>query len=226
MIIRQNKQSKTVLSSGFILVACCALLAPAIKLSFIVGSFFTFFSIKNCIVPLSGAFGGILGSFILCLFRLVIGASGTGICSLKIVALYVPGLFGSLYWASKSAIIRVLLPATCMALFLIHPIGAAAYAYSFFWLIPIALYFIPNKTIFFESLGSTYTVHAVGSVIWLYTVGMTPTAWLGLIPLVFIERTLFAIGMTATHSIVSRIATMSTSKIHHVLVTRNIPSCN
>jgi len=112
-----------------------------------------------------------------------------------------------------------------MGLFLIHPIGAAASAYTLFWLIPIAFYYISHKNIFFESLGSTYTAHAVGSVIWLYTVDMTPTAWLALIPLVFIERTLFAIGMTAAHGMISRIAAVISTALHRFLTTRNIPAC-
>ena len=51
-------------------------------------------------------------------------------------------------------------------------------------------------------LGSTFTAHAVGSVIWLYA-GLVPNpeTWLALIPVVVLERILFASGMFVGYTI-------------------------
>jgi hypothetical protein len=65
------------------------------------------------------------------------------------------------------------------------------------------LYFVPQKNIFFTSLGSTFTAHAVGSVIWLYTIPMTAGMWLALIPIVALERLCFATGMVTVVGVVT-----------------------
>src|SRR2546430_1999084 len=62
--------------------------------------------------------------------------------------------------------------------------------------------------VFLQALGSAFIAHAVGSVIWLYTVGMTPAAWLGLIPVVFVERMLCAAGMTVAYYGISGLASV------------------
>jgi len=108
-----------------------------------------------------------------------------------------------LYWATNHPVIRVGLPLLCMGLFIAHPIGSQAFLYSFYWLIPIVLYAFPHQSLFLQSLGSTFVAHAVGSVIWLYTVPMTAGMWLGLIPVVIIERVLFALGMVVMHQVIS-----------------------
>ena len=48
-------------------------------------------------------------------------------------------------------------------------------------------------------MSATFIAHAVGSLIWLYTVGMTSLYWNSLIPLVAIERLVFAVGMTTCY---------------------------
>ena len=202
MMIHQNKKSK-LFNYSFMITLISLIIAPiilpAIKLSYIVGSFFSFFSLKNCLVPLSGAFGGMKGSLLIGAARMFSIFYFTGELSLRGCALYIPGLLGSLYWASSSLYIRLLLPLTCLILFCIHPVGGAAFLYSLLWLIPIIIYFIPLQSIFLTSLGSTYSIHAVGSVIWLYTTPMTPAMWLALIPIAFMERLFFAAGMTIAH---------------------------
>jgi len=92
-----------------------------------------------------------------------------------------------------------------MVLFIIHPIGRDAFVYSLYWLIPIILFGYSRKTLFLEALGSTFVAHAVGSVIWLYTVPTTAVSWIGLIPIVAVERVFFAIGMVAVYQIIMAI---------------------
>jgi hypothetical protein len=92
-----------------------------------------------------------------------------------------------------------------MILFVMHPVGGQAFVYSLYWLIPVALYFIPHRSLFLTGLGSTFIAHAVGSVIWCYTVPMTAGMWMALMPVVFCERLLFALGMVVMHFVLSSI---------------------
>ncbi len=185
----------------FFLAAKCASL---FKISFMLGSYAAFFSACNSVVPLSGAFLGLGGStmvFILSiLIRMVLDG---GLFPLSYLVHFIPGLCASYYWASRSIGIRLLLPIACMILFLIHPIGNAVWIYAMYWLIPIVLYFVNTKNIFAQALGSTFTAHAVGSVMWLYMMPMSIAFWYALIPVVLIERLLFALGMVVLHKIIS-----------------------
>lgn len=169
------------------------LVASLLKVSFILGSKKAFFSGVDIVSPLSGALGGPLA--ILTLFSLRYFMSSAS--PFLFVVRHMPGVFGAWYWGSSSVLIRVAVPALCMALFLVHPTGIEAFAYSFFWLIPIALYLFKVKGLFAEALGSTFVVHAVGSVIWLYTIPMSAVQWWTLIPVVMVERFVFATIQTA-----------------------------
>ena len=172
-----------------------------IKMSFVVGSQMIWFSGSNAIVPLSGAFGGVLGSAIIFLMRQLLHLLFFKTLSLSFLAFCIPGFCASLYWASRHYSIRVLLPLACMALFIMHPLGAQVFVYSLYWLVPVALYFINARSLFFQALGSTFVAHAVGSVIWLYTVPMTVNKFMLLMPLVLFERVAFALGMVIAYHI-------------------------
>jgi len=198
MIRIHNKPHRFCLLS-FIGTIGLTLIASSIKISFIVGSFYSFFSINNSVAPLAGAFGGVAGSFLLSFIRLITKFYTTGSLIPLILILQLPTLGACLYWASSSPLVRVLVPAACMILFGVHPVGSLAWTYSLLWLIPIALHLVPKKGIFLDSLGSTYIAHAIGSVIWLYSKSMPPAVWIALIPVALTERTLFAMGMTATY---------------------------
>ncbi|MFA5074979.1 MAG: hypothetical protein WC436_02640 [Candidatus Babeliales bacterium] len=103
-------------------------------------------------------------------------------------------------------VLKVLLPIMCIILFTLHPEGNKAYIYSFYWFIPMIIYFL-NKFRFYNShfltaLATTFVAHAVGSVIWLYTVPMTAFMWMSLIPVVAIERLIFACCMNLLHKLI------------------------
>ena len=118
------------------------------------------------------------------------------------ITLGIPTFFATLSWTSAhrstksqqllDAALHLLVPIVCMALFIAHPTGNGAIAYTFYWIIPMlawAARHVTNTSMsFIFALQSTFVAHAVGSVIWLYTVPMTSEQWLALIPLVAIER--------------------------------------
>lgn len=108
-----------------------------------------------------------------------------------ILALLSPIGAYSYYKFSKA---RLILPIICMALFICHPNGFAAWNYATLWIIPFGLAFFNNHASL--SIGSSFAAHAVGSVIWLYLFPALPsTVWSGLLYLVLIERALIAAGI-------------------------------
>lgn len=197
----ENKQKSTVSPFIFMLLIKCA---SIFKVSFIVGSYLAFFSATAIISPLAGAFMSIFNMCLVFAFGLTAKVIIAGaLPSFKFLAYIIPGFFASLYWSSPSALIRVLVPLACMAAFIAHPAIGAGWVYSLYWFIPVALYFSRKQTVFLQSLGSTFTAHAVGSVIWLYALPMTPAVWLGLIPVAFVERMIFATGMVIAYHVIN-----------------------
>jgi hypothetical protein len=192
----QKVSSKILAFIGFM---AGAQLLKACKISFIFGSYAAFFSFNNSLQPLSGLFGLGMASLIaigkIALSMLLLGH----MIPLYQIAFHLPGLCAAYYWASSSIIIRLLMPIICMILFMLHPVGGQAWVYAMYWLIPIALYFVRKNNLFLQALGSTFIAHAVGSVIWLYTVPMPASAWYALLPVVIIERMMFAMGMVAMY---------------------------
>ena len=115
---------------------------------------------------------------------------------------YIPTLAGSLVLSTQSRVVSVLIPLTCMGLFILHPIGSASWLYTLYWLIPIGLSTSSQPSIFTRALISTYTTHAVGSVIWLYTHVTTPVYWHTLIAQVWFERLAYAGLLTGSYYVI------------------------
>lgn len=172
------------------------------KISYIIGSHCAWFSVSSVITPLSGAFLGVSGVSCILLLRILIHCVFFKVLSLNFLALCIPGYCASLYWATRSSVIRAVLPAVCIVLFVAHPVGSQVFVYSFYWLIPVILYAVSRRSIFLDALGSTFVAHAVGSVIWLYTVPSTAFMWYNLIPIVVVERLLFAVSMVVVYRVV------------------------
>jgi hypothetical protein len=178
--------------------------ASLLKVSFIIGSYAALFSATSIMIPLSGAFGGVAGcvGVSLMLFLLKV-FSGKLLLFKFLLAYHVPGLCAALYFRVTSSLLRLFLPALCMVAFIAHPVGGSAWAYTLYWFIPMALYFVPKKSFFLDALASTFIAHAVGSALFIYAEPMTAAVWLGLIPIVAIERLVFASGMTLVYAAVT-----------------------
>lgn len=184
------------------------------KVSFVLGSFYTFFSLSSCVLPLTGAALNPLALITLfmgqCALRALFGFG----FSAKLLSLYIPGMIASLYWSRRSALLACSISLVSMILFCIHPVGSQAFLYSFYWFIPMVLSIVARKNIMSTAVTSTFLAHAVGSVIWLYACPMTPAVWMGLIPVVLAERLLFASGMVffyySTMSLIAFLKTMKT----------------
>lgn len=109
---------------------------------------------------------------------------------------FIPTLCASIYASSTARWLRMTIPAACIALFVLHPVGNHAWFYSAYWLIPVFVAYYAHTSLFAQTLGSTFVAHAVGSVFYLYTMPTTSVFFVQLIPLVFIERFMAAYSIT------------------------------
>jgi hypothetical protein len=209
---------------GYLNATCSLLVGKLLsifKLSFVVGSQAIFFSASNLSMPLVGFFGGVGSATFLWAFLLACRYAA-GVFSLSTLAFYAPGYFAALYLATQSRLVRCGIPLLAMSLFLIHPVGFQAAFYSAYWLIPLFIGMTATRSFFAQALGATFTAHAAGSVIWLYSVPMAPEAWLGLIPLVALERFTFAAGMVAMRTLIVQM-TWFCSTLPSLLRRQSIP---
>lgn len=164
------------------------------KINFILGSHAAFFTASQFFSPLIGLWGGILASIITFLLRT--GMTWYSLSFTIALVYHLPTLCGALYLASNSRALKIIYSLLAIAVFVTHPIGSQAYAYSFYWFIPALIALSNTQSIFLRTIGSTFATHAAGSIIWLYTHNLTPLDWKLLISVVWLERLILALGMT------------------------------
>lgn len=169
------------------------LAAFQISISRIIGSDqnFTLFELLG---PIGGMFlGPIMGAASAFIVRVVDVIIFHQQLNILTIIRFLPMALAAAFFGLKTKKAAIIFP-ICITLFLLNPIGRQAWMYSLIWLIPFFAT-LGKKRLILNSLGATFTAHAVGSVIFLYTFGLTPTIWISLIPVVFIERGLFTIGI-------------------------------
>ena len=127
------------------------------------------------------------------------------------VARMLPMAFAALYFGSKKKATG-LVAAACMLLFWMHPIGAQAWFYPLYWIIPIAASFF-KENILARSLGATFTAHAVGSVAFLYAYSLPVEVWASLMPIVAMERLAFAAGIALSYYAINTGLAFASSKV-------------
>lgn len=169
----------------------------ALKISPIIGSYCSFFSVADVLTPLAGCVG--LTSIIALGFTRVSLTVWALQAPFKALVYHIPGLSASLGWAYPNVFLRVVLPILCMVAFCLHPIGSQAVPYALYWLIPVIIYFSGKKTVFLHALATTFIAHGVGSVVWLYVKALPVAVWWTLIPVVAVERLSYACIMTAVY---------------------------
>lgn len=195
------KQLHTALRSATLCVIAIEL-ARYIKIQHIIGSYFSFFSVNQCLTPLIGASEYFFGTALLFFcFRLLFQSKAQSL--LLLLVYHIPSLCGSIAFSNitSSTVLKRIglgtLLIACTLLFLIHPVGSHAAAYTALWLIPAILLCVNTRNVFVNALISTFVTHAVGSVIWLYFfVSLSAEQWLALMPIALVERIIFASGIT------------------------------
>lgn len=200
-------------------VQIVAKLTAFAKFSFIVGSKMAFFAPAAVVLPLAGAFGGISGSLGMLGMGLIMRCLFFGAMPLVFLAYHLPGFVASLYWAHDSKIFRSVPALLCMILFLAHPVGAQSAWYTLFWLIPMIASFYSG--IFFTALGSSFTAHAVGTLVWLYAGQLAPADFALLVPVVIVERLMIAVAMVMAYKLVVAVhSKVASVQINSILVSK------
>lgn len=185
------KQKRWIIAAWFSLV----LISSYLKMGFLVGS-------ENASLSLMVATFPVIAYFFPAYFSIPLVACAwfsTHLTWPVPLTLGIPTLMATLSWnfsqsenKGNDKLFHIILPVSCMALFYFSSVGADAWLYAAYWLIPIACCFLPLG-ILGRAIKSTFVAHAIGSIIWVYMVPMSPAAWLALIPVVAIERS-FAIA--------------------------------
>ncbi len=191
-----RKRVLFVLLFGFL-----ALVSQSVNFSQLVGSKSQFFTFFQFIGPIAGGFLGPVAGVASVLLAQVGGIAllGKPFDFISVLRL-TPMLFAAVYFANYKQKHNWFVPLLAIAAFLLHPVGGQAWYYSLYWLIPVVAALLPEN-LFLRSLGATFTAHAVGGVIWLYTFAPelnTPAYWTALIPIVAYERFLFAAGIAVS----------------------------
>lgn len=130
--------------------------------------------------------------------------------NLSALIFMLPMVAAALYFGTKNKAAALIAP-LCMLAFWLHPTGAQAWFYALYWLIPIGAVFFKGNIVA-RSLGATFTAHAVGSVIYLYSFAIPAAVWVSLIPIVAMERLVFTGGIVLTYYAINTMLDALTAK--------------
>ncbi len=195
-----------------LLFVALGFLAMQFKFTQIIGSSLKF-SLFDFYGPIVGGFLGSFIGMITVLAMQVVNWAWQGFATDAATAIrFFPMLFAVLYFSKKSKL-TLIAPVIAMFGFWAHPEGLKAWYYALYWLIPVAMYFLHDKFIFARALGTTFTAHAVGSVLWIWIFNMKAAVWISLIPVVWKERGLMALGITLTFIIFNYLLSLVDKKI-------------
>lgn len=164
------------------------------------------FTVYDAFAPLAGSFigsiPGVIAVFLMQFFNFLV--HGAQIEDVGTIIRFFPMLFAVLYFAKKGKF-NFIIPIIAIATFLAHPIGREVWYFTLFWTIPVISYFLRDRFLFARALGSTFTAHAVGGALWIWAFALPASVWNGLIPIVAIERLLFALGISGSFVVVSNL---------------------
>ena len=164
------------------------------------------FTIFDAFAPMTGAFIGSIPAVIavLLMHSFNFFAHGAHIQDVGTIIRFFPMLFAVLYFARKGKL-NILVPLIAIVVFLMHPIGREVWYFSLFWTIPIFAYFLRDRFLFARALGATFSAHAVGGAAWIWAFALPASVWNSLIPVVFAERLLFALGIMASYVLLNNL---------------------
>ena len=164
------------------------------------------FTVFDAFAPMTGAFIGSIPAVIaiLLMHSLNFFVQGAHIQDAGTIIRFFPMLFAVLYFAKKGKL-NLIIPIIAIVVFLMHPIGRSVWYFSLFWTIPIFAYFLRDRFLFARALGATFSAHAVGGAAWIWAFALPSSVWNSLIPVVFAERLLFALGIMASYVLVNNL---------------------
>ena len=193
-----------------VLFIALVFIGKKINFSPLVGAENQFFTLFQFFGPIAGSFLGplfgaisVLGAELIDFF--VVGKGMSAVNLLRLT----PMIFAAYYFGMKRKYsVGILVPLLAIGLFVLHPVGREVWFFSLYWLIPIVISVLPatySQNLVLKSFGATFTAHAVGGALWVWTVPMTAAAWVTLIPIVAFERSLFALGIAGSYIAVNSV---------------------
>jgi len=176
----------------------------------------TKFMLYDAFAPIAGTFIGSLPGVLAVFFMQFINflVHGAVIEDAGTIIRFLPMLFAVLYFAKKGKF-NLVIPIIAILAFIAHPIGRTVWYFSLFWTIPIIAYFFRDRFLLARSLGATFTAHAVGGALWIWVFVLPASIWISLIPVVVLERALFAIGISVSFVLVNNLLAFLQKK--HIL---------
>lgn len=192
----QDNKKKVIFTLVFGALALIALQVPLAQLVGSKAKFTLFDSFGPIATGFIGTIPGIVAVFLAQLANFII--HGAQILDAGTIIRFFPMLFAAWYFG-KARRINIVVPILAIIAFNLHPIGRSAWYFSLYWLIPIVCEFLRERFLLARALGATFTAHAVGGALWVWTFGLSKTIWTSLIPVVAMERALFAVGICITY---------------------------
>lgn len=163
------------------------------------------FTLFDMLAPTVGAFVGVLPGMAAVLAAQAINTViHGGFVDIGAFIRPFPTLFAVWYFAKKSRR-SLFVPLLAILAFNLHPIGSKVWYYSLFWTIPLLAHFLRKRLLLARSLGATFTAHAVGGALWIWTFNLPAEVWQGLIPVVIMERGIFAVGISVVYVVLNNV---------------------
>ena len=185
------------------------------------------FTLFDLFAPISGAFlGSPLGIFAVIVMQIVnliihgfTNIDNSSILKLAATLRFLPMAFGVWFFAlskkkTGNSKLILLIPLLSIIIFNLHPVGRTVWFYSLFWFIPLLTWSFRQRFLVARTLGSTFTAHAVGGAVWIWAFNLPAGVWISLIPVVVLERSIFALGISASYIFLNNIlALLSKNRI-------------
>ncbi len=204
------KRDKLVAVCVFVLLGFVALQIPINNLAGS-GAKFTLFDL---FAPAAGAFLGswlgVAAVFLMGILNILFHGF-SAVDKGSIIRLF-PILFGVLFFAKRDARFLII-PVLAMVSFNLNEVGRSAWQFSMFWMIPILVYPVVKKSLVARALASTFIAHSVGGAVWIWAFNLPASVWLGLIPVVALERSIMALGICASYILLNNLIAVLSTKV-------------
>lgn len=181
------------------------LIALQVPLTQLVGSKVKF-TLYDVFAPIAPAFIGTVPGMIAVFLMQFINFlfHGAQVVDAGTVIRFFPMLFAALYFSKKSRW-NIIVPLIAMIAFIAHPIGRTVWYFSLYWTIPMIAYALRDRWVLARALGATFSAHAVGGAAWIYAFNLPAKVWISLIPIVAMERIVFAVGIAVMYVVVNNV---------------------
>lgn len=204
-------KQKIVFGLLFVVLGFLALQVPVAKLT---GSKATF-TLFDAFAPIATSFIGTIPGVVAVLAMELANFlfKGAHVQDVGTIIRFFPILFAAFYFGKKS-VWNIVIPVAAMAVWWSQPIGREVWYYTLYWTIPVICYFLRDKFLLARTLGTTFTAHAVGGAAWILAFHLPASVWNALIPVVALERLVFAAGMAVSYLLLNNLVYVLAAKKH------------